>query len=263
MKDKTNKRKSNKEENKNDEKQEILYDSDDSNDDDSIMADWENIHNKVIFDWANEILDNYRPYGLKGPPLTWSTNLRTLTYKYSEPERVEEVLYEVQDKIMTWADTEAGTLTNSETVVNAPVEIRQIMTEKQFLTQIREERLANLLSAEINEAEPLWLDYEYEETQVKLDIADMILQELCFETIKDWHQFENNRKPIPQRESSDNVISNYINDDTIEKIFNGAQDNSEPPIILQAEKSPSNIPIKATIVMNSSTDEKPKLNKSA
>ena len=45
------------------------------------------------------------------------------------------------------------------------------MTEKQFLNQIREERLTNLLSSEINEAEPLWLDYEYEETQVKLGMS--------------------------------------------------------------------------------------------
>ena len=30
------------------------YDSDDS-----IMAEWENIHNKVIFDCLNEILDGY------------------------------------------------------------------------------------------------------------------------------------------------------------------------------------------------------------
>lgn len=149
------------------------------------MAEWENIHNKVVFDCVNEILDNYRPYGLKGPPLTWSTNLRTLTYKYSEPERIEEVLYEVQEKIMNWADTEAGTLTDSETVLQAPAEIRQIMTEKQFLNQVREERLANMLSAEINESEPLWLDYEYEDTQVKLGIADMVLQDLCFDTIKE------------------------------------------------------------------------------
>lgn len=86
---------------------------------------------------------------------------------------------------MAWADIEGGTLSNSDTLLSAPPEIRQVMTERQFLTQIREERLANLLSTEINETEPLWLDYEYEETQVKLDVADMILQELCFDTIRE------------------------------------------------------------------------------
>ena len=177
-------------------------------------------------------MDNYRPYGLKGPPLPWSTNLRTLTYKYSEQERVEEVLYEVQDKIMTWAETEAGTLTDSDTILNAPMEIRQVMTEKQFLTQIREERLARLLSAEINEAEPLWLDYEYEETQVKLDIADMILQELCFEGIKTLTKLEN-------RFNENADVS-----DIIDKLFDEPKDQSPQPIILPKNSSPSNVPVK-------------------
>ena len=115
--------------------------------------------------------------------MTWSNNLRTLTYKYSEPERIDEVLYEVQEKIMLWAEIEAGTLTDSSTLTSAPPEIRQIMSERQFLAQIREERLANLLSSEIEENEPFWLDYEYEETQVKLDLADMVLHDILLDTM--------------------------------------------------------------------------------
>ncbi len=72
------------------------YDSDDS-----IMAEWENIHNKVVFDCFNEVsyhdfqvLDGYRPYGLKGPPLPWSNAQRTLTYKYCEEERIDEIFGE-------------------------------------------------------------------------------------------------------------------------------------------------------------------------
>lgn len=38
----------------------------------SMMGEWENIHNKVIFDGINEALDNFRPYGLRGPPMPWS-----------------------------------------------------------------------------------------------------------------------------------------------------------------------------------------------
>jgi len=40
---------------------------------------------------------------------------------------------------------------------------------------MREERLARILIAEAEENEGLWTDYEYEETQVKLDLADIIL----------------------------------------------------------------------------------------
>lgn len=50
----------------------------------SMLAEWENIHNKVLFDAVNEALDEYRPYGLKGPPTPWSGNTRALTYRYSQ-----------------------------------------------------------------------------------------------------------------------------------------------------------------------------------
>ena len=29
----------------------------------SMLAEWENIHNKVLFDAVNDALDDYRPYG--------------------------------------------------------------------------------------------------------------------------------------------------------------------------------------------------------
>ena len=38
----------------------------------SMLAEWENIHNKVLFDAVNDALDEFRPYGLKGPPAPWS-----------------------------------------------------------------------------------------------------------------------------------------------------------------------------------------------
>jgi len=144
-------------------------------------------------------------------------------------------MYEVQDKIMSWAEIEAGTLADSETVRAAPPEIRQIMTEKQFLAQIREERLANLLSTEISEAEPLWLDYEYEETQVKIDIADMVLQELCFETIKATNNLKTRFEPKDET------------DEKIDMLFDTPRAEAQIPIILQTEQSSTNIPIKPIV----------------
>ena len=38
----------------------------------SMLAEWENIHNKVLFDAVNDALDEFRPYGLRGPPAPWS-----------------------------------------------------------------------------------------------------------------------------------------------------------------------------------------------
>lgn len=56
----------------------------------SMLAEWENIHNKVLFDAVNDALDEFRPYGLRGPPAPWSGQTRALTYRYSQ--NAKEVL---------------------------------------------------------------------------------------------------------------------------------------------------------------------------
>lgn len=56
----------------------------------SMLAEWENIHNKVLFDAVNDSLDDFRPYGLRGPPAPWSGQTRALTYRYSQ--NAKEVL---------------------------------------------------------------------------------------------------------------------------------------------------------------------------
>ncbi len=39
----------------------------------------------------------------------------------------------------------------------------------------KERRLATLLAMEVVENEPLWLSYDHEETQLKMDLADMVM----------------------------------------------------------------------------------------
>ena len=45
----------------------------------------------------------------------------------------------------------------------------------------RQERLGFLLTKEVHQRENDWLDYEIEDTQVRFDLADMILEELADE----------------------------------------------------------------------------------
>jgi len=80
---------------------------------------------------------------------------------------------------MGWVKTYAGTMQFSELLT----EFKIPYLEEEQLNQVREERLAIVLAAEIEENEPVWTDYEYEETQTKLDIGDMILEALTEETM--------------------------------------------------------------------------------
>jgi len=81
-----------------------------SNNSQSFVAEMENIHNKAIFDAVNEALDGFRPYGLKGPPLPWSKNNKTLTFKFGKEETFDYLLSKVKYKVLDWGHMNAGTL---------------------------------------------------------------------------------------------------------------------------------------------------------
>ena len=80
----------------------------------NLRCEWENIHNKVVFDAINEALDGCRPYGLKGPPLPWSKQTRALTNKNQDVKQIQRILTDINSKVMGWVKTYAGTMQFSE-----------------------------------------------------------------------------------------------------------------------------------------------------
>lgn len=92
---------------------------------------------------------------------------------------------------MEWARTFAGALPCSELLLEYGI---KGPLDEDKLTLLREERLALVLAAEIEENEQLWTDYEYEETQSKLDVADMILEFLAEEVAKDLNNILESRQ---------------------------------------------------------------------
>lgn len=78
---------------------------------------------------------------------------------------------------------QAGTLPRREFVFNNHF-------DDELFAEIREKKLATLLAREMIENEPKWLNYEFEEAQVKIDIGDMILEQLVTETIAILRQNE-------------------------------------------------------------------------
>eukprot|EP00347_Sterkiella_histriomuscorum_P023087 403336002 len=161
----------------------------------SFVNEMENIHNKAIFDAVNEALDGFRPYGLRGPPLPWSKNPKTLTFKFGKEETFDYLLTKVKYRVMDWAQIQAGTLPKQQL---KPMSQR----EKDILEMRREERLARILIQEAEENEPLWTDYEYEETQTKIDVADIVLEELCGEIVDILSEIKSKRKLEMEQESS-------------------------------------------------------------
>jgi hypothetical protein len=64
---------------------------------------------------------------------------------------------------------QGGTLPRKEFVLGG-------VFDDELFAEIREKKLATLLAREMIENEMKWLNYEFEEVQVKIDVGDMILE---------------------------------------------------------------------------------------
>lgn len=139
-----------------------------------LIIEAEHIHNKMIFDSTNEVLQKYRPYGMQGVPMPWSFSNRCV----GSNKPMEIIIDEVKELLMDWSTIQAGKICTEDMLLSNGI------LDEERLQQEREDRLANMLAEEIIEKDEVWVNYEFEETQVKLDIADMILEHLAGETIK-------------------------------------------------------------------------------
>ena len=119
----------------------------------ALLTEWSNIHNKCIFDAVNDALDYYRPYGLKGPPLPWSKQVRELTYRNGSVASIQDILLGAKAKALSWAMVNAGTLQLPDefdlAAILSQLGINKSNGDKSKLDQYREERLEMMLSTEV------------------------------------------------------------------------------------------------------------------
>jgi hypothetical protein len=62
--------------------------------------------------------------------------------------------------------------------------------DEELFSEIREKKLVALLGREMIETEPRWLNYEFEQAQVKMDLSDNILEILVTECIDQLNLIE-------------------------------------------------------------------------
>ena len=88
---------------------------------------------------------------------------------------------------MDWINYEAGTLPKSDYVINDKF-------DEDYFTEIREKKLAILLAQEVIDNDESWTNYEMEEAEAEIDVADMILEHLVVETVDQLIGIERRRK---------------------------------------------------------------------
>ena len=176
----------------------------------SFAVEMEHIHNKAIFDCINESLNQFRPYGKEGVPMMWSKRTRKL--REDEILEFSKMFELIKQDLYKWDFTLAGTLPKREFVYlkqryigneeqhtdniferneitnNQPYfpEPSKVIEEEEFdidyFEDVREKRLATLLTLDVIENEYKWINYDFEESQVKIDIGDMIMEQIITET---------------------------------------------------------------------------------
>ena len=70
-------------------------------------------------------------------------------------------------------------------VINDYVRFRGLPLDEAHITQIREERLNSMLTNEIIKKEPKWVSYNEEETEVGVELADMVFERLVSDAVKE------------------------------------------------------------------------------
>ena len=141
---------------------------------DNLTSDdfYDNMLNDCIIDTAIELIYKERKYGTNGTPLKWSSRTYELSYKYdiNAPKKFANNICKQLVKILY---NRIGLINDNYDYMS----IEQINVEK-------ERRLLKVIKKDLNDNEYQWNNLELEETQLKLEGTEAILDQLYNEVIE-------------------------------------------------------------------------------
>ena len=126
------------------------------------------IYLQMIFDCVNEALNYLRPFGTKGLPDPWSAVSSTL---FGEGQ-LRVVFEKIQKLVGRWVEVRAGSYPGEN-----------VKNDEEKLQKLRDESLSVLLTQNISDEECKWLEYDEEETQVKIEVANRVFDYLLNEAL--------------------------------------------------------------------------------
>ena len=141
---------------------------------DNITSDnfYDKMLNDCIIETAIEIINKERLYGKNGEPLKWSSRTHELAFKYkpNEPKKLADFVckrlyFAIRNKVGLISD-------NYEN-----------MSPEQINYE-RDRRLTNIIKRDLDDYEYQWNNLEMEETQLKVDNAELIMDQLYNEVIE-------------------------------------------------------------------------------
>ena len=160
---------------------------------DNVTSDnfYDNMLNYCIIETAIELIEKERLYGKNGNPLKWSSRTHELKYKYNENEPKKFATY-ICKSIFRILHNRIGLINDNYDYMT----IDQINMEK-------DRRLLTVIKKDLNDNEYLWNNLEIEETQIKVEATESILDQLYNEIIEilEHIQFSRIRPELYQNKS--------------------------------------------------------------
>lgn len=111
-----------------------------------VSVELEHIHNKMIFDCLNEVLDSHRPYGLVGEPYPWKSTIRSNQPTPISRHNLDRLLQKAKKKVLGWATYICGYYGEKDEFIQD----RTQSFVEEYLAQVKEEKLSKMLAAEVH-----------------------------------------------------------------------------------------------------------------
>ena len=136
---------------------------------------------RCLLECCIELINCERKYGENGNPLIWSSRMREIEFKYEKNNPYKLADY-VCKNLYGYLKKKVGLICDNYDCIP----IGEINNE-------REKRLVKIIRNELDEGDYLWKNLEMEETQLKVEITDNIMDQLYNEIIEILEHIQLNR----------------------------------------------------------------------
>ena len=150
---------------------------------DNITTDnyYDNMLNECILETTLELIEKERYYGETGNPLKWSYRTRDIKFKYEKNDAKKFADY-ICKNILKIIHNRIGLINDNYSYLN-----------QDEINYEREKRLIDIIKSDLKKNEYQWKNLEMEETQLKVESSEIILDQLYNEVIEILEHIQYNR----------------------------------------------------------------------
>ena len=178
-----------------------------------VDSNYDNILNECLIDTANELIENERIYGEIGEPIKWSLRDKIITFKYTNDNLSKN---QFKKKICK----QLRNLTNFKMAL-IPENYENI--DPDLIASDREKKFFKSINEELKNDKKNWEFFESEETQIKLLLSKIIMDQLLNEVIEIMEHVQLSRKE-PNKYQNKSI---YACDDIPRLSFQNTTENND------------------------------------